>query len=141
MVNMIVYDANGEPIEFDDEFSRKLESDSKSKLEPEKVCNATIRSKKGIPNIISIETNVHSNPSLKEKKKDKCKNNILQNLKNTNVKISLLELFETLEEHILTLFELISGIDVDIDISPNILVGLVDGFKQALTFIEDELPS
>jgi len=42
--------------------------------------------------------------------------NILQNINNTNVKISLLELFKIFEEHRMALFKLLSGIDVDTNI-------------------------
>jgi len=50
MVNTIIYDYNGEPIEFDNELSPKADSDASSYLE--QMCNAATRSKKGIPNLI-----------------------------------------------------------------------------------------
>jgi len=43
-----------------------------------------------------------------------------------NVKIILLELFEIFEEHRLALFKLLSGIDVDTNISTSSLVGMID---------------
>jgi len=69
MVNMIVYDDNGEPINFDDKFSAKLKLDVGSNLE--QTCNATTRSKKGIPNPISDTKEGPSKSSLNENKKDK----------------------------------------------------------------------
>ena len=91
-MNMIVYDDNGEAIKFDDELNPKVDLDVGLYLE--KTCNGAMRSKKGIPNRISTTKEVHSKTSLKEKRKDKCKKSILQNLKHTNAKINLLELFE-----------------------------------------------
>lgn len=62
-------------------------------------------------------------------------------MKNTNANISLLELFETYEEYILALFELLSVINVDTNISTSELVGMVYCFKNILSFNDDELPS
>lgn len=123
MVNMIIYDDNGEPIYFDGEFNHKeylaIGSDVKQ------TCNVAIRSKKGIPMLIFAIKELPYTSSLKEKNKDKCKNYILQNLKNRNVKISLLEMFETCEEHILALFKLLNGIVVDTNISSSLLVVMI----------------
>lgn len=87
------------------------------------------RTKKSIPNSISFKKEIPSNPSLKEKKKDKCKMNVLQNLKNTNANIILVFLFENSEEHLLALFELLNGIDVDTNISTSTLVWMICYFK------------
>lgn len=139
MVNMILYDDNGERNMFYDEFSAKQEVDTKSDLE--QPCNVVKRSKNGIPNPISTTKEVPSKSSHKKKKKNKCKKNILQNLKNTNVKISLVELFEIFEEHRVALFELLSGIDIDTNISTSSLVGVINYFNNAITTAEDEIPS
>jgi len=95
--------------------------------------------KEGIPNLIFATKEVPYKTSLKEKRKDKYKMTIMQNIKNTNAKIGFLELFETFEEHRLALFELLSGIDVDIDISTSSLVGMIDYFKNGIIFIEDDI--
>lgn len=39
----------------------------------------------------------------------------------------------------MTLFELLSSIDVDIDISTSSLVGMIGYFKNAIIFIQDEI--
>lgn len=76
-----------------------------------------------------------------KRKRDKCKKNILQNLKNINAIISLIELFEIPNEYKMTLFELLGGIDVNIDIYTNLLVIMIGYFKNVITFPKYEIPN
>lgn len=119
MVNMIIYDDNGKPMMFDDEPSEDFELDSYLEPKKKKKRHAMLQNEVRKVFLILFYTKEYLIYILFKirKKKDKCKKNIIQNFKNTNAKISLLELFETSNEHRMALFEFLSGIGVDTIIS------------------------